>query len=540
MKRSSSMNFVCQQLFFFFIPLIAFLSCTIKQPMSSLYEIAPSKPRGPSISRTVMLVADNQLNHLYGDPMWMRSSFVDKIVPVAVRPVQQDLFGQDILRWVMQYYGARWPVIHLGDGTNMACSGELESFIQIMSTATKPWVMAPGNHDTFLFGNSSINHAEWEAACQRADGPTTKDRFIRRYLLELQRQFNGFRDKYRGTLPDSGEYRATEGSHDLLRSVAWQIDRQEPWRSFIVQELNLTMRTSPLSIFAILLDSTQYSTEPTLIPSSNAGVSGDIQPDQLDVVRQWMQADAENENLTLLMSHHPFGTLKEIAKKSINALRQLYHIPLYISGHTHEGQYFARGGNNGWLELNVGSIVDWPIEFRSLTLNSVRNDPKKLFFVSELYRLPELWDELLPPQAPQCDGSWEIKPQQRDYYLEYARHSTVSAEETQEDLMDSLLTTYKRYLSVARSSSTNKIWPECCSSDETVQQEINRALENYDLQGKVSLLIELDKFDRNREAADPVLRRNYRICQAVWASKYEKHGTNWPIPSDLYIVFPRR
>ena len=178
------------RLFYSLTAFIVLLSCTTKQPMSSLYEIAPYQPDGRAISHTVMLVADNQLNHLYGDPMWMRSEFVDKIVPVAVRPVQQDLFGQDILGWVMKYYGSKWPVIHLGDGTNMACNGELESFIQIMSTATKPWVMTPGNHDTYLFGNTSINHAEWEAACRRADGPTTKDRFVRRYLMELQRQFD--------------------------------------------------------------------------------------------------------------------------------------------------------------------------------------------------------------------------------------------------------------------------------------------------------------------------------------------------------------
>ena len=88
--------------------------------------------------------------------MWMRSSMVDQLVSVAIRPVQQDLFAPDLLRWVMKNYGASWPVIHLGDATNMACVGELEAFFEIMAEGRKRWVMAPGNHDCFLLGNSQV------------------------------------------------------------------------------------------------------------------------------------------------------------------------------------------------------------------------------------------------------------------------------------------------------------------------------------------------------------------------------------------------
>ena len=75
--------------------------CALKDSMSSRYHISPDKPDGFSLTKNVMLVADNQLNHLYGEPIWMRSQFVTKVVSVSIRPVQQDLFGQDILRWVL-------------------------------------------------------------------------------------------------------------------------------------------------------------------------------------------------------------------------------------------------------------------------------------------------------------------------------------------------------------------------------------------------------------------------------------------------------
>ena len=176
--------------------LLLFPGCLHRQSLSAQYEILPDKPDGFALSKNVLLVADNQLNYLYGDPIWLRSGLSDKLVRVAIRPVQQDLFGQDILRWTLELYGSQYPIIHLGDGTNMACAGETENFIEIMSTASRPWVMAPGNHDAYLFGNMHLNLGEWAAACRGADGPMTKDRFVRRYLTYLKEQYQDFSQSY--------------------------------------------------------------------------------------------------------------------------------------------------------------------------------------------------------------------------------------------------------------------------------------------------------------------------------------------------------
>lgn len=124
--------------FLCFLFLLWFVSaCTPKLSLSERYEILPEKPQGFSLTKNVILVADNQLNYLYGDPIWLRSGFTAKLVKVAIRPVQQDLYGQDILRWVLTTYGSRLPVIHLGDAANMACSGEFEAFLEVMSAASK-------------------------------------------------------------------------------------------------------------------------------------------------------------------------------------------------------------------------------------------------------------------------------------------------------------------------------------------------------------------------------------------------------------------
>ena len=151
--RQLSVKRLVNGFFWFLLILLLVVGCQRKLSLSERYEILPEKPDGFALTKNIMLVADNQLNYLYGEPIWLRSGLTDKFVKVAIRPVQQDLYGQDMLRWALELYGSRMPVIHLGDAANMACSGEFEAFLEIMSTATKPWVMAPGNHDAYLFGN---------------------------------------------------------------------------------------------------------------------------------------------------------------------------------------------------------------------------------------------------------------------------------------------------------------------------------------------------------------------------------------------------
>jgi len=54
-----------------------------------------------------------------------------------------------------------------------------------------------------------------------------------------------------------------------------------------------------------------------------------------------------------------------------------------------------------------------------------------------------------------------------------------------------------------------------------------------------SLLISLKDFDENRKPKDPLIRRDFRLYQAVWASKYDKLKGRKPIVSDPYIRFPK-
>lgn len=508
-------------------------------PISSQYEISPDKPDGFALTKNVMLVADNQLNHLYGDPIWMRSELTDQIVSVTIRPIQQDLFAGNVLRWALELYGTRRPVIHLGDGTNIACRGEYEAFSEIMSTAGT-WVMAPGNHDAYLLGNVHFEIGSWEKACRRAGGPMTKDILVESYLAHLLDQHEELRGQY-GELPASGEWRSQGDAMTFLRAVAWTIDREQPWRSFVVQELDLGLPNSQPPVAVILFDSSQFARAPVLVPTPiapNAGVTGAVQDDQFAIVEKWLDNGAEARTMTLFMSHHPFGDLAESAQEKIEALRKEHSVTLYVSAHTHNGQYFVRGGADGWLELNVGSIVDWPIEFRTLSIHEDRDHPENLVFRTPLFRIPDSWESLVPPQAPQCDPDWEAKPEDPDYYLSFADGNSPDPLQTQLALMDVALHAYRRLVVTVPSAADNPNWPECCANDEVIVQEIDRAL-GADLEAKISLLIALGEFDRDRSAADPQVHRDYRVCQAVWASKYDSLGRRQPEASDPYIVYSR-
>jgi len=530
--------------------------CGPKDSLSSRYQIGPDKPDGFAVSKNVLLVADNQLNHLYGEPVWMRTELITKVVRVSIRPVQQDLFGQEILRWVLEVYGSRRPVIHLGDAANMGCVGEFEAFIEIMAaTGKQPWLMAPGNHDAFLMGNYVDTTDDWSAACERAGGRLTKAALVRMYLKHLHQQESGFRTTFPNAddLPASGEWRsdAPPGSA-FLRSVAWMIDDRTPHRSFVVQEVDLGLKppsdgsAAPPPVTAILLDSNQFAVAPILlpVPGPNAGVNGDMQADQLQIVARWL-SQAPRDSIPVLMSHHPFGTLRDGARTAVDRLRKRYGVPLYVSAHTHNGQYFVRGGREGWLELNIGSIVDYPIEFRTFSIQ--RGEGSEMLFRTPLFRIPDMWGSLAGARAPRCDPRWEAMPGDPDFYLTYLDGNSIDPVATQAMLMRNLLHTYERLIDTVRSADDNERWPDltvfagrkCCSSDADTLAALRSGADGAERSKGIQALIALGKFDEARRVADPVLHRDYRVCQAVWASKYNKIDRRKPTANDPYIRFSR-
>ena len=532
------------------LPLV--VACARPPSLPSSWGIPAQETNGTALSLQVVLVADNQLHHLYGDPVWLRSGFTDQLVPVAIRPVQLDVYAPSILRWIVTTYADKRPLIHLGDALDIACTVEFDAFKKIMDQAGRGWVMAPGNHDGYYFGNGHFAWNEWTRACVTADGhgrPMTKDRFIEAYLKALSDQSGGPAG-FGFTSPESldlGGWESASTDAAFLKSVAWRIDRDHPWRSYLVQRLNLTLPATPAQreearpqVMVILLDTTQYAFRPRLVPFfwvQNSGLTGELLDDQMQIVEDWL-ANPEPGQVTILMGHHPYHALTTRAQRALDRWQRDGVIQLYVSAHTHSAQYYVRhASDRNWLEMNLGSATDWSPEFRTLSVSTAEGYHGQVAFRMTRRPVHQLWEAA---QNPGCDPAWEVNSQREDFYISYTKLLTPDPFKTQAALMNTLLKSYEWLLKFVRSSLRNRVWPDGTGRDDAVLRVIQEALpDSVALDQKRAVLHELHRFEVGRQVEDEKLEEQFRLCQAMWASKYDLLGARAPNVDDAYVLVPR-
>ncbi|MFI5297559.1 MAG: metallophosphoesterase family protein [Polyangiales bacterium] len=489
----------------------------------------------------MLLVADNQTQHLYGDPFWMRSTTAQEFIHTAVRPVQLDLYGQDLLKWVLRFdgdaaHGPHLPMIHLGDAINMSCKVEVESFFRLMQDSRTPWLLAPGNHDGYFFGNEGAN-SSWPKACERGGGPADRNDFLRAYLESLVSRYPGV-----NVASESGTWQAQPGAATLLDGIAWRVGGS-PWTSFVVQLANISLPGAPQPAYALLLDTNQYEHSPVLIelPGDglfDAGSTGSVLSDQLDAAERLLSRHAAERPLVVLMGHHPYGTLTKAGRLVIDRFRSAYRVPLYVSAHTHKAQYFVNGGSDSsWLELNLGSILDWSPEYRTLAFRT-SPDGRQIELDAPQHTIKKEWSSpsLFRPSA---DAAWEAMPGSARYYLSFRDLSgLLDGERTQESLMNVALAEMAYSLEKFPTRSSNR-WPSNTGTDPLVLQAISVATAPASGLGpKVELMKQLQAFDEERTAVDSDAHRDYRLQQALWASQRMHQETRVPDSSDSHIVYP--
>ena len=544
---------------------VALNGCSWLTPPPSLpegYGIPINEPASSYISRRIILVADNQLHNLYNEPVALfRTGAADKVVQSAIRPVQLDLYGQDLLKWILENSQGE-PVVHGGDACDFSCTGEFETFWKIMERARGGWVMAPGNHDGFFFGNEhrDVENDDWRAACRNAGEPMSKDLFVRLYLAALALQkAPEYRDFARSlgleglvdaSLPQAGAailkrnlnqgtWRYDAEGRPFLRSVSWNIDERRPWRSFVVQKVDLSLGST--SVWAVLLDTAQYEEKPSLLPlSRNAGVTGELLDDQVEVVNSWITSDPGRERVWVLIGHHPFDNLSPRSQQAVDEIRKKTRALVYISAHTHAGQFIVHDRDQGrdkWVELNIGSILDWSVEFRGFQI-ARSMEGGRLVLRSPRYTMHERLFRSM--NLPINDEIWEARPGDGDYYLGHENLKNLDAHGTEIRLKDTLLASFRRLIQAnpTKAGDQGAPWPSCCRSDGSVLAEIDRVLNDNRLEKKIEFLLELDRFEGGRKAEDEGQRQKYRLSQAIWASKYDSVHTRKPLEDNWFIVFP--
>jgi hypothetical protein len=521
---------------------LAGAACQSPPSLDGSWGIPPQEPlEGVSASLDVAIIADNQIHHLYGDPVWLRSGFTNQFVSVAIRPVQLDFYAPAILRWIVENVGDRRPIVHLGDALNAGCIWEWKTFLAIMNQTGHGWVMAPGNHDGYYFGNGHFALDDWLRVCDTGDGEDermTKDRLVEHYLRALAAQGSL-------TLPDTLK---ADGVQRVLRAdtsvdprpnridveeVAWRIDRRRPWRSFVVQRLSISLPSSPQRVVVVLLDTNQYALRPRLVPwwfgIRNAGVNGELLADQIGVVDGWLRQGQVN----FLMGHHPYDDITSQGKNAIDRWRRDKGMTLYVSAHTHKAQWFVHeGGEKNWLELNVGSTTDWPPEFRTLYVEQAEA-ANKVGLRTQRQPVADLWDAECPPD-------WEADPDGPYYYIRYRDLATPDPTRTQVALMNTLLATHSWVLQKIPSSAGNTQWPLGTRSDEEVLAKIQDTIDGISpLDAKVALARQLRDFEATRSVESPDDQKQFHLCQAMWSSKYDLDGARAPGVNDAYLLAPK-
>lgn len=136
-----------------------------REQSASASAAAPAPPVG--YTPEVILLADPQLHQVEGGSLKRQTWLADWIEGVAIRPPKLNLLAPLVLRHLIEVaVGKGRPspppidtAIALGDLSNVACSGELRRFSQVMHDAgfdgeSRVWLAAHGNHDSFLMGIS--------------------------------------------------------------------------------------------------------------------------------------------------------------------------------------------------------------------------------------------------------------------------------------------------------------------------------------------------------------------------------------------------
>ena len=127
---------------------------------------------------------------------------------------------------------------------------------------------------------------------------------------------------------------------------------------------------------------------------------------------------------------------------------------------------------------------------------------------------------------------WAKSPQRENRASRDARPASGAAR-TERQLFDILLASYQRLLAAVPASAPWGGWPsdiEACSAIRDARASSNVAT-------KRAVLVRLSK-DESSRAVDLDLRRDYRVCQAVWATNTDYMGGRRPKVDDASLILP--
>lgn len=175
-------------------PSHVFTACSRMTP-SEVELISPSSGRAAG---DVLVIADTHASNPFSRHATMSDNvdFSDTLVThVAVRPTQMDMWGPSLLRGLLERNQDVTLIVHLGDVANMACGSEFARFAAVMRGQERPWVLAPGNHDSLMMGNwgeDSFEGPYWAEACRQPNDEVDDDHMNKNDFIEAYAAAQGW------------------------------------------------------------------------------------------------------------------------------------------------------------------------------------------------------------------------------------------------------------------------------------------------------------------------------------------------------------
>jgi hypothetical protein len=498
----------------------------------------------------VTLIGDDQKFHIGNKAFLFRSGFTDgRFSESAIRVPQQDLFGDSLLALAAQSKDA--VAAHLGDAMDLSCADEWDDFSRIMDHSGSRWFWTPGNHDGYFFGNFVEPVNQWQDACSPSQ-PITKARAIERYVTEHLAGYTGGALDVRTSsfsCPPSANCRG-------MRRAAWSVrGAAEYYTSYLIQEIDVPHGPSEPGGSLILVDTSTYDRPPRIAldePGLHlaAGETGGLGPAQLRLLESWVLDAASHGRAVVVAGHHPYRDIDPAAQAVLSRLIEGGQVATYISAHTHWGQYFTHVGAQGysWLEPNLGSIIDYDSEFATLQLGF--NGSAKFVRMART-ATSSFTGDAHGDLGIACENpDWLARPDDPDFFTRYKATSSPRPTAVELIYYSTMLAALDRYWRCVPTTDSpappgafsTAVFQDCaphrdaCRPDSEVHAGIQDSLATHDLDRIRARVLELLALDRTR-SVDTCLRREYRVCQALWGAEYEKRDYITPIKhEDVFEV----
>lgn len=354
-------------------------------------------PPDSLISPPILVIADNQQTMEYRQGNFETTIGLKYALGIrsATRPRALTLWSLNIIEKIAAIEAEANIVLHLGDVLNNSCLSEWEQVRDKLDLIRQDaWYIAPGNHDGYYFGlthpmpgdngnagNGPLNeYAGWSAACiplnERVDENeptlTNVDNEIRiKHILDK----SDFVQNYLNVLIERGvdlpDQTCGAVDHATLRGICFNIDTDEPWRSFIVQYIVIG-ETSGIPVHIVITDTSAFDYQPQIVEwwlpkFKSAYHSVNFLESVLEATSYWLSR-IDPDNTVVLAGHHPFEKFAG-GRAEILELWGAGLFDVYMSGDTHDGlvkRHHTNSSGQGLLEVNMGSLLDPPIEYRIL------------------------------------------------------------------------------------------------------------------------------------------------------------------------------